>query len=70
MLTDDVHPDVLLQIQRSEFIQAKIIDKIADEDDTLEFTATPSAGNVAGADEDAIDPYYTSVTDYFYASSA
>ena len=34
---DDVHHDVALQIERQEFIQSKIIDRVADEDDDLVF---------------------------------
>ena len=36
-----VHHDIALQIRRAEFPNDKSIDKIADEDDTLESQAAP-----------------------------
>lgn len=73
VVTDDAHPDVLLQIERQAFINSKIVDKIADEEDTLTFRQVDRV-EVEVARRDALDgvdqPYYESVRAYFGRGAA
>ena len=61
VITDDTHPDVLLQIERQAFINAKIIDKIADEEETLVFEEKGDV-TVTVHKQDALQDYYESVS--------
>ena len=64
-LIEDVHHDVALQIKRQAFIQSKIIDRVADEDDDLEFVEVTKKLVVEVRDWDDLELYYKTVPDYF-----
>ena len=64
VVTDDIHPDVELQIRRNAFINSKIIDKVADEEDTLEFVHVDV--KAAHVDKtDTLAPYYDTLSTLF-----
>ena len=57
--------DVALQIERQEFIQSKIIDRVADEDDDLVFVEQKKKLVVDVRDKDDLELYYKTIPDYF-----
>ena len=56
---------VALQIERQEFIQSKIIDRVADEDDDLVFVEQMKKLVVDVRDKDDLELYYKTIPDYF-----
>ena len=57
--------DVALQIERQEFIQSKIIDRVADEDDDLVFVEQKKKLVVDVLAKDDLELYYKTIPDYF-----
>ena len=53
------------QIERQEFIQSKIIDRVADEDDDLVFVEQKKKLVVDVRDKDDLELYYKTIPDYF-----
>ena len=56
---------VALQIERQEFIQSKIIDRVADEDDDLVFVEQKKKLVVDVRAKDDLELYYKTIPDYF-----
>ena len=54
-----------IQIERQEFIQSKIIDRVADEDDDLVFVEQKKKLVVDVRDKDDLELYYKTIPDYF-----
>ncbi len=55
---------VALQIERQEFIQSKIIDRVADEDDDLVFVEQKKKLVVDVRAKDDLELYYKTIPDY------
>ena len=62
LVAEEGDPDVDLQLLRQDFIRSKIVDKIADEEETVHVDATPVVEAVAAEDD---EPYYASLADAF-----
>lgn len=56
---------VALQIERQQFIQSKIIDRVADENDDLVFVEQKKKLVVDVRDKDDLELYYKTIPDYF-----
>mmetsp|Transcript_33531 Transcript_33531/g.101206 ORF Transcript_33531/g.101206 Transcript_33531/m.101206 type:complete len:757 (+) Transcript_33531:487-2757(+) len=65
LFVDDVGHEVEVQIARAAWINEKIIDRVADEDDTLEFKDVSWTFKARVSEKDTLQLYYPTVPEFF-----
>jgi len=65
LFVDDVGHEVEVQIARAAWINEKIIDRVADEDDTLEFKDVSWTFKARISEKDTLQLYYPTVPEFF-----